>query len=234
VGFVRPLIESSTSIICFLKRHRRVPPDHFDGLVKVNLGCGLTTAPGWVNIDGSINGLVSSLPAIIQKVAYRFSGARDYYSLEDYRRILTVNKFIHHNLEYGIPLTNECADFVYSSHLLEHLRKEAAMNLMKEIFRILKPGGRIRIVVPDLEFAVSLFNKGEKKRMLEDFFFVEQRGSSFARHKYMYDFELLKELLENGGLRDVTRCEFQKGRVPDIELLDNQPDISLYLEATKP
>jgi len=233
VGFVRSLIESSTSVICFLKRHRRLPPDLFDGLAKVNLGCGLTTAPGWANIDGSINALVSSLPGIIQEFAYRFSGARSYYSLEDYRKILTFNKFIHYNLEYGIPLPDKWADFVYSSHLLEHLNKKKGETLIKEIFRILKPGGLVRIIVPDLEFVVGLYNKGEKQRMLEDFFFIEQRGSSFARHKYMYDFELLKELLEKAGFQDVTRFEFQKGRVPDIELLDNQPDVSLYVEAAK-
>lgn len=233
MSFLRSFIDTSTAILCSLKRHRRLSIEALDQPVKVNLGCGLTVAPGWLNIDGSINAMVACLPTVFQKIAYRLSGARKYYSAKDYQAILTGNKFIHHNLEYGIPLADECADFVYSSHLLEHLSKESGMNLIKEIFRILKIGGRMRIVVPDLEYAVRLYDKGEKKRMLDDFFFVDHQRSYFARHKYMYDFELLRELLELVGFRDVSQFNFREGMTPDIPELDNQPDISLYVEAKK-
>lgn len=42
-------------------------------------------------------------------------------------------------------------DIVYHSHLLEHLDQEEGENLTKECLRVLKPGGILRISVPDLE-----------------------------------------------------------------------------------
>src|SRR5207302_349822 len=48
-------------------------------------------------------------------------------------------------------------DAVYGSHVLEHLEPEAAMRLLRECFRILKPGGIVRIVVPDLGVIVRLY-----------------------------------------------------------------------------
>ena len=70
--------------------------------------------------------------------------------------------------------------------------------------------------------------------MLENYFFVEDRESFLARHKYMYDFELLKKVLESIGYTQVTRCEYRHGRTPDIDQLDNRPEETLFVEAVKP
>ena len=45
----------------------------------------------------------------------------------------------------------ECPDLVYHSHLLEHFSKADGQKLITECFRVLRPGGILRIVVPDLE-----------------------------------------------------------------------------------
>lgn len=52
-------------------------------------------------------------------------------------------------------------------------------------------------------------------------------------HKWMYDFESLKLLLEYTGFRNVRRCEFREGKVPDLDVLDNHEEFSLYVEADK-
>ena len=51
----------------------------------------------------------------------------------------------------GLPFSSEFADVCYSSHVLEHLDKAGARNLIAECFRVLKRGGVIRLVLPDLE-----------------------------------------------------------------------------------
>jgi len=51
----------------------------------------------------------------------------------------------------GIPASSQSVDIVYHSHLLEHLQQEEGEDLTQECFRVLKPGGILRIVVPDLE-----------------------------------------------------------------------------------
>lgn len=58
---------------------------------------------------------------------------------------------IVHNLTRGIPFPESSFDVVYHSHLLEHLTRSQAMVLIEECYRVLKPEGIIRTVVPDLE-----------------------------------------------------------------------------------
>jgi hypothetical protein len=88
-------------------------------------------------------------------------------------------------------------------------------------------------VVPDLTYALSLYAAGEKDKMLSDNFFVEDDDSYYARHKYMYDFAMLADALTQAGFHDVRRCDFRKGRTPDLDSLDNRPDESLFIEATR-
>ncbi len=57
------------------------------------------------------------------------------------------------NIIDGVPLADGTADFVYHSHVLEHLCRDDAMRFLQECHRILKPGGILRIAVPDLEDA---------------------------------------------------------------------------------
>jgi SAM-dependent methyltransferase len=56
-----------------------------------------------------------------------------------------------HDLKKGIPFSDATFDVVYQSHLLEHLKKEYALDFLKECCRVMKITGVIRVAVPDLE-----------------------------------------------------------------------------------
>lgn len=58
---------------------------------------------------------------------------------------------IQYDITKGIPYYDNFFDVVYNSHVLEHLKKIEAFQFIKECHRVLKPGGIIRVVVPDLE-----------------------------------------------------------------------------------
>ncbi len=60
-------------------------------------------------------------------------------------------KVIAHNLLQGVPFAANSFDAVYHSHVLEHFGKADARAFLAECHRVLKPGGVLRIVVPDLE-----------------------------------------------------------------------------------
>jgi len=64
-----------------------------------------------------------------------------------------------YNLLKGIPLSNDQFDVIYHSQVLEHFPKEKALDFIRECFRILKPGGTMRVVVPDLENIVNEYIK---------------------------------------------------------------------------
>jgi predicted SAM-dependent methyltransferase len=229
---LRQTIEFTSHTLGKLKRNQRCKLEPGQ-IVKVNLGCGLAVAPGWVNIDGSLNALVANLPAFIHRVAYRMTGANRYYTEGVYCKLLGNNRFIHHDLAVGIPLNDAVVDYTYSSHFVEHLFRRDAEHLLAEMYRVLKPGGIARISVPDLEIAVNLYTAGEKERMLTQYFFIDDEDNHYSRHKYMYDFQMIELLLLRAGFREVRRCSFAHGDVPDIDILDNRPEDSLFVEAIK-
>jgi predicted SAM-dependent methyltransferase len=55
------------------------------------------------------------------------------------------------NLLERLPVSDGEADVVYSSHFLEHIPRSHVGLFLAECFRITKPGGRVRLVLPDLE-----------------------------------------------------------------------------------
>ena len=64
------------------------------------------------------------------------------------------------------PLPLSSFDYVYSEHLIEHLNFVQQLNFLKESYRILKPGGKIRIATPDFDFLAKL--AGNKKSEFEN------------------------------------------------------------------
>jgi len=56
-----------------------------------------------------------------------------------------------YDLNKGIPFPDATFDVVYQSHLLEHFKKENALDFLNECYRVLKISGLIRVAVPDLE-----------------------------------------------------------------------------------
>ena len=227
---MRKAIDTIGLLVAWLKRKRRLRPG--GSLVKVNLGSALLVAPGWINLDASVNALLSGAPEFLLGLVHRWSGSRGLVSRAEYVRILRTNRFLHHNFQYGLPFDDDTVDYVYSSHLLEHLRQADALRLLREVHRVLKPGGWVRICVPDLAHALTLFHSGRKEDALEYFFSVNQTGT-LNRHQYMYDEELMSSALRTSGFPEIHRREFRRGRVPDLLTLDNRPEETLYLEARK-
>ncbi|HZG38660.1 MAG TPA: methyltransferase domain-containing protein [Nodosilinea sp.] len=58
---------------------------------------------------------------------------------------------IKHNLQKGIPFDDASFDVVYHSHVLEHFSQAAGQQFIHECYRVLRPQGILRVVVPDLE-----------------------------------------------------------------------------------
>ena len=113
----------------------------------LNLGCGekTTDRAGVVNIDWSAMLRLRKHPMRHLLVPLILHGDR----LARYRAL--PDNILIHNLAKGIPFESGSVDAVYHSHMLEHLDRDIAELLIKEVLRVLKPGGVHRIVVPDFE-----------------------------------------------------------------------------------
>jgi SAM-dependent methyltransferase len=215
----------------WMRKSRRIVPRA--DVIKVNLGSSLMVTDGWINVDGTPHVLFAGMPKPILRLLYRVSDAKNWCGEEEhYVNQLKKHVFVHHKLEYGLPFPDGSVDYLYSSHVLEHFYPDAAERILRDAYRVLKSGSRVRLCVPDLRHAFELYEQGFKERAL-DYFFVSSKAGSFHQHRYMYDYELLGALLRRVGFASVEKCGYQKGLVPDIAFLDNRPDETLYIEAIK-
>jgi SAM-dependent methyltransferase len=93
-----------------------------------------------------------------EKRTYLNVGCGDTYFEEWTNADLNPGKNVQRiDLRRPLPFPDDCFDAIYSSHVLEHLLRKDAETLLRDILRKLKPGGTVRIVVPDLEGICRLY-----------------------------------------------------------------------------
>lgn len=63
------------------------------------------------------------------------------------------------NLVRGFPYPDGSFEAVYSSHVLEHFTKRQCFEMLRECFRVLRPGGVVRVVVPDLGVTIDEYQR---------------------------------------------------------------------------
>ena len=114
-------------------------------LTVLNLGCGWQTSDRCINIDWSLPVRLKASP-VGRRVAPLIlnPGQRTAFK----RMTGTLQG---HDLREGIPFEDASVDAVYHSHVLEHIDREHVPGFLAEVFRVLRPGGVHRVVVPDLE-----------------------------------------------------------------------------------
>jgi cephalosporin hydroxylase/predicted SAM-dependent methyltransferase len=112
---------------------------------------------------------------------------------------------INHDLNKRLPFEDESFEVVYHSHVLEHLSKEQGKAFLAECFRVLKHGGILRVVVPDLERIARLY--------LENLDNAEEGNErASARHEWML-LELLDQMVRETSGGEMLRY-FQLNPMP--------------------
>lgn len=217
--------------------------------MKLNLGCGYVRPKGWINTDSSLNAHLQRIPFLGQMLC----------------RIMKTVKYESHNVVYmnlnrNWPFSSESVDVVYASHLFEHLSLKSVDLFLKEAYRTLKPGGVMRLVVPDLYqiaqkyvtfynstytetdttkdimWAINMHREGQYghpgwfKKL-----FLEMQGYPH-QHKYMYDDKSLTYLTKLYGFRNPRIMSYGVSEyITDIKDLEGSQEsyLSVYLEILK-
>lgn len=147
----------------------------------------------------------------------------------------------------GLPFESNSIEGIYTEHCLEHITYSQCMEVSKVFLRILKPGGTIRIIVPDVELYIDLYQKEKRGEDIAFPYVTEEHiNNGFTpvmalnrifrehSHKYAYDTRTLKMVLKKIGFVKVKSVSFKKGRDSNLILdSDSRKIESLYLEAQK-
>lgn len=224
-GLIHRLTES------LARRHRRKRYRVDASPAKVNLGSGLIVAPGWIHVDMGWYPPLRHLPRPVLSYLHGRSGWTSIISEDQYVTALKTHRFIHHDLRLGLPFDDNSLDFLFASHFLDSITQPEGERLIEDAYRVLKPGGAIRISVSDFDRNVELYRSGHRQEALARFF--PNSISPLGRRYCMYDYAMLGSMLSAAGFVEIGRCHYREGRVPDLQSLDNRPEESLFVEAVK-
>ncbi len=136
------------------------------------------------------------------------------------------------------------AGLVFGCHFLEHLEFPAGIEkCLGAILRVLKPGGVLRLVVPDLMKVARLYVGGDDLKGIYDGPYHEgpdcpaTRFMYFARawnHTVLFDDELLGMMLAAAGFVEIYSCAFGQSDVEELRYIDRFESESISVEASKP
>jgi len=218
-------------------------------IVRLNIGCGRSPTPGWINYDNSPSVWMARWPLLARILAPLLArlGLIDQHALA-FVAFCRSHRIRHADAARHIPHADGTVDAIYASHMLEHLDRAEARSFLAECRRVLKPGGILRLAVPDLRNAayryLRLSDADGFLRHLQ--FDLDKPREPVARlrrmldggrgHHWMSDRDSLLALVGAAGFADVEPAEDGRTRIADpggLDLDEREAD-SLCLEARRP
>ena len=135
------------------------------------------------------------------------------------------------DLGAGLPFRDACADLMHNEDFIDQLDLDGARRFLRECHRILKPGGVLRTLMPDLAKLAKLYREDPAGLValwethvgipLETGTAGEvfNLGMRFAGHRFMYDHETFVRLSRDCGF-DARPRSFNQSDVPELRNRD--------------
>jgi len=132
----------------------------------------------------------------------------------------------------NFPVADGSFHYIFGEHVIEHLTYDDALSLLRECYRTLAPGGKIRLATPNLMKYIQLFQEPNtdeaqsyipKKLAIHGWppssrpetMILNMEMRSFG-HQFLYDPRTLSNRLAQAGFRMIT--EFPPGESDDPQL----------------
>lgn len=159
----------------------------------------------------------------------------------------TVRPDLVADLGAGLPFRDGVADLIHSEDFVDQLELNDAFGFFHECHRLLKPGGVMRLLTPDLdkllrfycgndETLIRLWNESVGLPLrVETLGEVVNRAMHLGGHTFLYDHETLVRVMDECGFRAV-RVNYNQSEVPGLRGLDiRKPDetVSMYYDCYK-
>lgn len=146
------------------------------------------------------------------------------------------------DIRQGLPLDTESIDYAVSIHALPEIHYTDQVTVLKELCRVLKPGGVLRLALPDLLKGVRAYERQDREYFLVPDDDAQSLGAKLITQLLWYGYsrtlfipEFIEELLYKAGLKHVVHSQFKQTacRFAEIVTLDNREQESLFVEAVK-
>jgi hypothetical protein len=211
-------------------------------LRRLNVGCGATPTPGWVNYDNSISIRLAGWPlltSLLERLGLLSEQQKRFISIVKQKGIRYANAVKR------IPEPDHSVEVLYTCHMLEHLDRSEAALFLKEARRVLVPNGIIRIAVPDLKYHINIYLKEQNgDAFVENLRVARPRpGSLIEKSKYlligerhhlwMYDGQSLCRLLLKSGFGNPQVLKAGETTIHNpgnLDLAEHAPE-SVFVEA---
>ena len=115
------------------------------------------------------------------------------------------------NIE-SLDYRNKSVDLIYASHVIEYFDRREVISVLKEWKRVLRIDGVLRIAVPDFYQMAKLYlvDSYDLEKFLGPLYGKMVMLKKTIYHKTVYDFNDLKELLEEVGFRNIKKYDWRE------------------------
>lgn len=197
---------------------------------RLHLGAFDQVQPGWINTDITPHLFVARIPGLAWLLHRLGVMGRERYAAYRDGRFRALRYL---DVERRFRFADSHFECVYASHLLEHLDPDVAEHMVREVHRVLREGGILRLAVPDLDAVVAHYDPADPETFLAGIYEAHSsRRSGSSRHRWQYNARSLEALLRRVGFGQVERREYRQGRCPDVEQIETRR-WSLFMEAVK-
>ena len=142
----------------------------------------------------------------------------------------------------GLPLDDDSIDYAVSIHALPEISYPDLIPVLRELRRVLKPNGVLRLGLPDVDRTIDAYLRGDTGFFQIPDDEVTSHGAKFIVHLIWYgytrtffNYEFMEEMLGKAGYRDVRQCGYKQTHSSHLGIieLDNREEESFFVEAIK-